>query len=77
MADEHALAERLPREMLGRLQPARKEESALVVGNVGIAVDDGRVGVAVGIGGHGLQRLCVVEAVAGIHEHHIVARGAL
>lgn len=80
MADEHALAERSPTELGGRLQTSMAQEMSIAVYNIGVAIEHGRFLFAVAgfcRYSHRLEGLVVGEAVAGIQEEDIVARGTL
>ena len=78
MADEHAVAERAPRQPCGRLQPAMTQEAALLVDDVGQSVEHGRqLGarqlVQVAPAGYLLQRIRGRKGVARVHIDDIVA----
>ena len=80
MAHQHAVTERAPRELLGRLQPAWMQEASLAVYNIGVAIEHagtlgGRIFVKVALVDHLFQRVGLGKEVAGIEEYHIFAGG--
>ena len=72
MAHEHAVAKRLPREMLRRTQTTRCNEMAFRINDVGITIHH-TVAIVANLVSHTLQGIVGMQHIAGIEEYHIVA----
>ena len=78
MADKHTLPEGAPRELFGRLQTSRMEETSLAVNDIGASVEYGRqvVGrclVELAVMCNLLERIILREEVARVHIDDVIA----
>ena len=77
VAHQHAVTERAPVEFVGRSKSARMQHNTLFVDDVRVAVEHGRqfsVRSFVDIIRYLLKRIVIGQRIAGVEEHHVVAR---